>query len=150
SDETAALLETGGGLKHALPLLGHSPVLTMNTDAIWQGPNPLTAVINAWRDEMEALLLLVPRTQVFGHKGQGDFDIDADGRLHRAPGAVYSGVQIIRTEGLRHITEKAFSLNLLWNQIAARGGLYGTLYSGQWCDVGHPGSIPVAESLLNV
>ncbi len=150
SDETDGLLETGGGLKKALPLLNASPVLTMNTDAIWNGPNPIQTVLDAWQDHMEALLLLVPKSRVFGHPGPGDFAPEPDGRLRRAPEAVYPGVQMIRTEGLQHITEAKFSLNVLWDQIAERGGLYGTMYDGQWCDVGQPSSIPIAEGMLHV
>ena len=150
SDETDMLRETGGGLKKALPLLGGSPVLTMNTDAVWCGPNPVQQVLGAWQDHMEALLLLVPQSQAFGHKGKGDFDLDVDGRLIRAPGAIYTGIQMIRTEGLGTIAETAFSHNRLWDQIASRNGLYGTIYDGQWCDVGQPESIPIAESMLNV
>ena len=150
SDETDGLLETGGGLRHALPLLGASPALTMNTDAVWSGPNPVTHILNAWNDSMEALLLMVAPKNVHGHLGKGDFDIDVDGRLQRAPGAIYTGVQIIRTEALQGISEQAFSMNVIWDQIAARGGLYGALYGGQWCDVGQPESIPIAEAMLHV
>jgi MurNAc alpha-1-phosphate uridylyltransferase len=150
SDESKMLLETGGGLRHALTLLQTSPVLTMNTDAVWQGPNPITQVLNAWRDEMEALLLIVPKDQVSGHLGKGDFEIEPSGKLRRAPGAIYTGVQMIRTDCFDDITEHAFSMNLVWDQIAARGGLYGAVYDGNWCDVGQPSSIPIAEAMLDV
>ncbi len=150
SDETDALLETGGGLRHALPLLGGNPVLTMNTDAVWSGPNPVSHILQAWLPEMEALLLIVEKQNVSGHHGDGDFRIDRDGQLHRAPDAIYTGLQIIRTDVLSEIDEMAFSMNLAWNIIAARGGLFGTIYQGQWCDVGQPSSIPVAEAMLHV
>ena len=150
SDETDALLETGGGLRKALPLLGANPVITMNTDAVWSGPNPLDQIIAAWHPQMEALLLVVDKQNVHGHLGKGDFRIDADGRLHRAPDAIYTGVQIIRTDVLAQIEETAFSMNLAWNRFAERGGLYGTTYQGQWCDVGQPSSIPLAEAMLHV
>ncbi|MFQ1700283.1 nucleotidyltransferase family protein [Loktanella agnita] len=150
SDESERLLETGGGLRHALPLLGSGPVITMNTDAVWKGPNPVQIVLDAWRDEMEALLLIVPKAQVSGHLGKGDFRIDDAGRLHRAPESIYTGLQIIRTETLDQVTEDAFSMNVVWNQMAARGGLYGVSYTGQWCDVGQPSSIALAEAMLDV
>ncbi len=150
SDETDALLETGGGLRRALPLLGASPVITMNTDAVWSGPNPLTQIVNAWDPKMDALLLVVEKQNVSGHLGQGDFRIDADRRLHRAPDVVYTGVQIIRTDILAEIQGSAFSMNVVWDKIAAQGGLYGTVYSGQWCDVGQPSSIPLAEAMYDV
>ncbi|KQI73559.1 nucleotidyltransferase [Loktanella sp. 5RATIMAR09] len=150
SDESAQLLETGGGLKKALPLLQASPVLTMNTDAVWQGPNPITQIINAWHPEMEALMLLVERHNVVGHLGKGDFEIGQDGRLHRAPMDVYTGLQIIRTDVIGEITDTAFSMNVAWDRIAARGGLFGTRFAGKWCDVGQPESIPLAEDMLHV
>ncbi len=148
SDETGELMETGGGLKKALPLLDASPVVTMNTDAVWSGPNPIQQILSAWHDDMEALLLLVPKDRVFGHQGGGDFEVDASGRLTRGPGDVYTGVQIVRTDGLHDIEERAFSMNLLWDKIAQRGGLFGTRYDGQWCDVGQPKSIAIAERML--
>ncbi len=64
------LLETGGGLKAALPLLGTDPVLTLNADAGWLGPNPLALLRAAWDpDRMEALMLLVPPRAATGHAG---------------------------------------------------------------------------------
>lgn len=150
SDETGQLLETGGGLRKALPLLDSDPVLTMNTDAVWNGPNPITTLLNAWQPQMEALLLMVPKHNVTGHTGAGDFRMDADNRLHRAPDMIYTGVQIIRTSVLSEISEDAFSMNLVWNIIDARGGLFGAVHDGQWCDVGQPASIPLAEAMLHV
>ncbi|MEJ8562270.1 nucleotidyltransferase family protein [Yoonia sp. GPGPB17] len=150
SDESDALLETGGGLRKALPLLDGNPVLTMNTDAVWKGPNPVQCILQSWRPEMEALLLIIEKPNVHGHLGKGDFRINGDGRLHRAPEEIYTGLQIIRTDVLGEIPETAFSMNLAWNLIASRGGLYGTTYPGQWCDVGQPSSIAAAEAMLDV
>ena len=150
SDETDLLRETGGGLRHALPLLGDGPVMTMNTDAVWDGPNPLHLIAQHWKDGMEALLLTVPRTQFLGHKGQGDFVTDSKGRLQRGPGVVYAGLQIMRTESLHDIGDDVFSLNKVWDQMISRGGVYGVNYPGKICDVGNPDSIPLAEALLDV
>jgi MurNAc alpha-1-phosphate uridylyltransferase len=150
SDESDTLRETGGGLLHALPLLGSNPVITMNTDAVWHGPNPLTQIINAWDAKMEALLLVVEKQNVSGHLGAGDFGIDDKGHLHRALDTIYTGVQIIRTDILAEIQETAFSMNVAWNKIAERGGLFGTVYDGKWCDVGQPSSIPLAEAMCDV
>ncbi len=86
--EVPDILETGGGLKNALPILGGNPVFTANTDAIWQGPNPFRCLLDAWApDIMDALLLCVPKTKALGHTGQGDFISDPNGRLRRGPGA---------------------------------------------------------------
>ena len=148
ADETERLLETGGGLKAALPLLGPGPVWTLNSDAAWSGPNPLAALARAWAPGMEALLLLIPRERALGHAGRGDFDLDATGRLARGTAFVYAGAQILRTEGLAEIPETVFSLNRLWDRAAARGGLFGLVHEGGWCDVGRPENLPLAEDLL--
>ena len=142
------LLETGGGLKAAIPLLGPAPVFTLNSDAVWAGPNPLSQLDAAWDDRMEALLLLLPPGAALGHRGSGDFSLGPDGRLARGAPFIYSGAQIIRPGTAAEIAEDAFSLNRVWDRIAARGGLYGTVYTGRWCDVGRPDSLPLAEELL--
>lgn len=148
SDETDLLRDTGGGLRHAFPLLNGDPVLTMNTDAVWSGPNPIKAILSAWRDDMDCLLLVVPRDNVRGHKGSGDFIVGTDGRLSRARGDIYSGLQMVRRTALHGIEDEVFSMNKVWDNAARKGALYGTRYAGQWCDVGQPDSIPLAESLL--
>lgn len=144
------ILETGGGLRAALPLLGAGPVMTLNTDAVWTGENPLSQLADAWdAARMDGLLLLLP-DQTVG-KGAGDFVMDGSGRLNRAKGArgqVYLGAQILRTEGLSAITETVFSLNLLWDRMIAEGRLYGIVHRGAWCDVGHPAGIAEAEAML--
>jgi len=149
SQEEPDILDTGGGLRAALPLLGPGPVFTMNTDAIWSGPNPLEMLRAAWDAEaMDALLICIPSAQVIGHKGSGDFDIDDTGRISRGTGAVYGGVQIMRTELLAEIEEEVFSLNRVWNRMLQRGRLFALEYPGRWCDVGHPEGITLAETLL--
>jgi N-acetyl-alpha-D-muramate 1-phosphate uridylyltransferase len=149
SHEAPEILETGGGLRAALPLLGTNPVITMNTDAIWAGPNPLSLVLENWDpDRMDALLMCVPVGQTVGHSGSGDFTADEYGQITRGPGLVYGGVQILKTDMLDTIPEKSFSLNVLWNQMMDRGTLYAILYPGRWCDVGHPEGIKLAEDLL--
>lgn len=148
SDETGGILETGGGLRAAMPLLGDGPVWTINSDAAWARPNPLAALARAWRPEMEALLLLVPRERALGHAGAGDFTLDAAGRLARGTSHVYTGAQLLRTEGLLEVTDAVFSLNRLWDRAAARGGLFGLVHEGAWCDVGRPENLALAEALL--
>ncbi|WP_417523326.1 nucleotidyltransferase family protein [Marinovum sp.] len=149
SQEAPVVLETGGGLKQALPLLGPGPVFTLNTDAVWRGPNPLLALRDTWNaDRMDALLLCVPRAQVHGHKGKGDFLIGPDGRLSRGPGAVYSGLQIIKTEALAGIDKQVFSMWELWQPMLEAGRMHGLAYDGEWCDVGYPQAVEIAEEML--
>lgn len=149
SDETDLLRDTGGGLRRALPLLGPGPVLTLNPDAVWTGPNPVTALRAAWdAARMDALLMLVPLDRARGRLGGGDFTLDAGGRISRGGDLVYTGCQIIRTEGLAAIPEQVFSLNLLWDRLLARGRVFGVVHKGDWCDVGRPDCIPLAEAML--
>jgi len=132
-----------------LPLLGEGPVFTMNTDAIWAGPNPLHLLRDAWNPAtMDALLVCVPTAQAVGHAGSGDFTLADDGTLSRGPGVVYGGIQIIKTELLHDIKDRVFSLNLLWDMMQSKGRLCGLRYPGKWCDVGHPGGIALAEEML--
>ncbi|MEY1557087.1 nucleotidyltransferase family protein [Yoonia sp. R2331] len=149
SDETDLRLETGGGLRQALPLLGGDPVLTLNTDAVWRGPNPIDVLCAAWRDTMQSLLLVVPQSRAIGHPGKGDFLIATDGQLSRGPGPIYTGLQLTRTAELNDIPDIAFSMNVLWDRAASQAGLFGVEYPGHWCDVGKPDSIPLAEELLS-
>lgn len=149
SYESPDILETGGGLRAALPLLGEGPHFTMNTDAVWRGPNPLSLLAEQWQPEaMDALLLCVPPALAVGHGGKGDFLLSDTGRIARGPGLIYSGVQIIKPDLLHSIEDRAFSLNLLWDRMLTQGRLFGAEYPGQWCDVGHPGGIALAENML--
>tara|TARA_E500000075_G_scaffold130655_1_gene139888 strand:- start:2387 stop:3100 length:714 start_codon:yes stop_codon:yes gene_type:complete len=148
--ELPDILETGGGLKAALPQLGAGPVVTINSDAIWQGENPIAALRAHWQPErMEALLLCIERTRAHGHSGAGDFSLAENGCLQRGGNLVYTGVQIIKTKGLMAIEQRAFSLNLLWAQMIERQGVYGAVYRGNWCDVGHPEGLVCAQNMLS-
>ncbi|WP_299916187.1 nucleotidyltransferase family protein [uncultured Roseobacter sp.] len=147
--ETPDILDTGGGLRNALPRLGTAPVFTLNTDAIWIGPSPIAMLQEAWRPEvMDALLVCVPLQNTHSHDGQGDFEIDPQGHLMRGRAHVYGGAQIIKTDRLDEIAEEKFSLNRLWDLMLTEGRIYGLEYPGHWCDVGQPDSIDVAENLL--
>jgi MurNAc alpha-1-phosphate uridylyltransferase len=150
--ESAQILETGGGLRAALPSLGAGPVFTLNTDAVWTGPNPLLTLQNHWdASQMDALLLLAPPSQIKGFRGAGDFILAADGRISRAkgaPGLAYLGAQILLPLGIETIAEPCFSLNLLWDQMINNGRAYGVMHSGGWCDVGRPEGIDEAEEML--
>jgi MurNAc alpha-1-phosphate uridylyltransferase len=149
--ERGAILETGGGLRAALPLLGAGggPVFTLNTDAVWTGANPLDELRAAWDGErMDALLLLLPLDRAMGHAGSGDFAVDRDGRIARGGPMVYLGAQIVATAALERIADTAFSLNLVWNAAIAGGRAFGTVHAGGWCDVGRPEGIAIAEALL--
>ncbi|GLT08545.1 nucleotidyltransferase [Sulfitobacter porphyrae] len=147
--ERPDILDTGGGLRNALGVLGGDTVVTMNTDAIWSGPNPIDLLQRAWEpDRMDALLICIELARATGYDGTGDFTLGPDGRLIRGPGVLYGGVQIIKTELLHDIPENVFSLNLLWNMMLDSKRLFGLSYPGFWCDVGHPAGIAQAEEML--
>lgn len=151
SDEADKLLDTGGGLRRARSILGEDTVFTLNSDAMWCGPNPLSLLRDAWDPEkMDALLLLLPPESVHGRKGNviGDFSITPSGNLTRGGPLLYSGAQIIKTDRLIDISGDVFSLNLYWNLLMKTNRVFGVSYTGEWCDVGQPSSIPVAEAML--
>ena len=145
--EQPDILDTGGGLRNALPLLGPGPVWTLNPDAVWRGPNPLIHLAEAWQDGMGALLLLIPRDRARAHGGRGDFALDGDRPVRGGP-LVYTGAQIVDPAGLDAIPDAAFSLNRYWDLLADEGRLHATVYDGDWCDVGHPGGVTEAERML--
>lgn len=150
--ERDQILDTGGGLKSALPQLGQGPVILLNTDAVWSGENPLKQLIDAWdEDRMDALLLLLPAKAALGHKGPGDFLLADDGRIRRANGAVspvYLGAQILRQEPVLRVKDNVFGLNRVWDDVIARERAFGLIHHGGWCDVGSPEGIKLAESML--
>ncbi|MCU0903857.1 MAG: nucleotidyltransferase family protein [Tabrizicola sp.] len=153
SHEADRILETGGGLKAALPLLGAGPVAILNSDGIWTGANPLRTLAAAWDpSRMEALLLVLPLDRTRAHGPKGDFRLDAEGRLSRGAGGedhVYIGAQIIDTARVGAEADAVFSLNRIWDQMIAAGTAFGIVHPGDWCDVGHPEGIAEAEALLH-
>lgn len=149
SHEPSEILDTGGGLRQALPLLGPGPVFTLNSDAVWTGPNPLETLAATWDPAtMDALLLLIPRERARAHQGAGDFTLQSDGRVARGSGFVYTGAQILRPDGLATVPDRAFSLNLLWDAMLADQRVFGVVHPGGWCDVGSPEGIATAEEML--
>lgn len=156
SDERDKLLETGGGLMKALPLLGDQPFLCANSDNLWvDGPrNSIAMLAELWDDaKMDALLLMIPHARATCHNGPGDFHMAADGRLtRRKPGYiapfVYTGIQILSPRLLVDPPSEIFSTNIFWNRAMEAGRLYGASHPGLWFDVGTPKAIPVVEAEL--
>lgn len=151
SDEEQ-ILETGGGLKQALPLLPGDAVMTLNPDAVWRGPNPLAALRAAWDpDRMEALLLVQEAAKVNGRGAKADFVLAADGRIERAKGregVLYLGAQVLKTGPVARWPEDVFSLNAVWDGMIAAGRAFGLPWDGEWCDVGSPEGLAEAEAML--
>lgn len=150
SHEAPSILDTGGGLRNASSHLGSSPVYTLNPDAVFLGPNPLSFLRGEWRKrDCSALLLLVPLERAEMRAGGGDFSMTETGRLARRGPMVHTGAQIIETEGLAEIDATVFSLNTYWDRLATAGRLHGVVYPGRWCDVGTPEALAHAERLLS-
>ncbi len=157
SDEREQLLETGGGLVKAKPLLGDEPILVVNSDNLWiDGPVDAIRLLSSRWDErkMDALLLMVPLARAHNHNGQGDFHLGADGRIieRRQPGRVapfsYTGLQILHPRLIADAPEGPFSTNLFWNRAIEAGRAYGQVHQGLWFDVGTPRAIPQTELIL--
>ena len=156
SDERKQLMETGGGLVQALPMIDADPFLVVNSDNYWiDGPaDTLHLLASLWREEdMDALLLLVPQARADNHGGQGDFHMTADGRLVRrekgkvAP-FVFTGIQMVSKRLLRDAPDGPFSTNILWDRAIAEGRCFGAVHQGLWFDVGNPAAIKATERAL--
>ncbi|MEM8826339.1 MAG: nucleotidyltransferase family protein [Pseudomonadota bacterium] len=156
SDERDLLLETGGGCKKALPLLGDAPFFVTNSDNILvDGPLDARALLaERWDpDEMDALLLLVPLARARGYAGCGDFRMDTTGRLVRQAGTrlapfIYSGTQIVKPSLFEDTPDGPFSFNLIWDRLIENGRLFGLAHQGDWYHVGTPAAVGKTEALL--
>lgn len=142
------ILETGGGLRAALPSLGSGAVITMNPDAAWVGVNPVSILCDAWRDDMQALLMLIPASEALGTSWKGDFSLE-QGEIVRGGPFIYTGLQMLRTDRLGEIEAEVFSLNAYWDLLAKGGALNGVVYPGAWCDIGTPDGLAAAEAALS-
>ena len=156
SDETDRLLETGGGMVRASPLIAADRFFAINTDAIWlDGPrNVFAALSQAWDEaRMDALLLVVSHAQAGNYRGMGDFHLGPLGHLsRRRPGRVapfiFTGIQIVSQRLLRDTPEGAFSTGVLWNRAIEEGRLFGLSHTGLWFEVGTPAMIAPTEAAL--
>lgn len=156
SDERAKLLETGGGLVAALPLIDADPFIQVNSDNYWiDGPvDALNLLALRWDDSaMDALLLLVPLARANCHGGKGDFHMDAAGcisrrRVGRIAPFVWTGVQMLSQRLIADPPAEVFSTNIFWDRAIASGRCYGVVHQGLWFDVGTPPAIAKTEALL--
>lgn len=156
SDERATLLETGGGMVKALPLIGSDPFFCLNSDNIWlDGPrNVFAHLSDHWdAEKMDALLLLVPHARANNYRGKGDFHMDAMGRITRRRSGrvapfIFSGIQIVSHRLLRDPPEGPFGTMTLWQRAMDEQRLYGLSHLGLWYEVGEPQMIAPTEAAL--
>ena len=153
----ATRLETGGGVRKALPLLGAAPFFAINGDVCWlDGCTPtLRRMAEAWNDaEMDALLLLQPTASAVGYDGPGDFILASEGRLRRrrereiAP-LVYSGIQMFHPRLFEATPEEPFSLNLIYDKAAEAERLWGLRHDGEWFHIGTPENLRDVEDAFH-
>jgi N-acetyl-alpha-D-muramate 1-phosphate uridylyltransferase len=156
SDERQRLLETGGGIVKALPMIASDPFIAINSDNIWiDGPiGAVRLLAERWdADRMDALLLMVPLARANNHRGTGDFHMDPLGALsRRRPGRVapfvFTGLQMLSKRLFAGEAVEPFSMNRLWDRAAAEGRLFGVGHQGLWFDVGTAAAVKETEALL--
>jgi N-acetyl-alpha-D-muramate 1-phosphate uridylyltransferase len=157
SSERDAILDTGGGIARALPLLGEKPFFVLNADCFWlDGPVPaLTRLKQMWDDSsMDCLLLLCDPARTTGYDGKGDFVLDAAGRAARrathpdAQAYAYIGGYLVHPRFFKDAPKGAFSTNMLWDRAIAQGRLFGLAHDGHWLHVGTVDAIAEAEAVL--
>lgn len=156
SDERDLLLDTGGGLVRALPMINDDPFLCVNADNWWtdEGENAFKRLMAIWDDEaMDVLMLVVPLAGANNTQGQGDFDMDGEGRLsRRQPGAqgafVWTGIQMLARRLIVDPPSEIFSTNIFWDRAIAEGRCFGLVHEGLWFDVGYPAAISATEQKL--
>ena len=157
SDERDLLLETGGGVVRALPLIDRATFFVVNSDNLWvDGPtDSLRLLAERWdEDAMDGLLLVVPLARANCHRGQGDFHMDPEGVLSRRRATrvapfVYTGIQLVSRRLFADAPTGAFSTNILWDRAIDAGRLFGMSHPGLWFDVGTPQSVTQTEALLS-
>ena len=150
SDEREKILETGGGVKHALPHLGKNPFFVCNADVLWQGgDNALTDLVTAYRPP-QIRLLLARRDTAIGYERAGDFDFVKNDTLCRRQQKtaryVFAGVQILDGSWFDGVTCTVFSLNKIFDAAIAAGVLRGGVLDGVWMHVGSREARAAAEA----
>ena len=154
SEETEPL-ETGGGLKKALPLLGHQPFFTINSDIIWldERERALERLAWHWDDaKMDVLLLTQPKARAIGHdKGEDHLFIKPgntiDWNEQEAP-YIIAGIGIMHPRILLNAPNGEFTVKILWRQALKQNRLACLPHHGQWFQTGTIEDIKTAEKNL--
>jgi MurNAc alpha-1-phosphate uridylyltransferase len=133
SDEGWPALETGGGIHHALPLLGDAPFLLLNGDVYTD--LPLSELMRPLAEDDVARLALVPNPP---HHLQGDFGLQSGRVVMAAPHLTYTGCAQLDPALFRGCEPGAFPLAPLLRAAIADGRVSGMRHDGLWSDVGTP------------
>ncbi len=155
SDERSEILETGGGVKAALPLLGDDPFFVTNVDSLWieDGLPNLDRLAAQPLGDLRARVLLAPIEGSLGFDGRGDFLRDDGGHLERpAPGEpapfAYPGTLLTSGAAFRDMPDGRWSLNRMFDAALTERALLGTPMGGLWMHVGTPGAVDDAERAI--
>ena len=169
SDERSELLDTGGGVVHALAKLGHKPFVVHNSDSVWVddgGACNLSRLSAAWNpDTMDCLMLLAKPDRSLGYAGAGDFIMSPDGTLQRRDrnstaqtttpnqtpaqdALVFAGVSIAHPRLFADAPGGPFSMNVVWDHAIANQRLFGLMLNGTWMHIGTPDALTEAEKWI--
>jgi MurNAc alpha-1-phosphate uridylyltransferase len=151
----ANLLETGGGVRAALTVLGSDPFFAINGDAFWlNGPTSALSRLTArFDDSVDGVLLLQRTSHVHAEVGFGDFALDKWGTPRRRKERevvpyIYAGVQLIHPRLLAGMPEGAFSMNRAWDSALTAGRLRAVVHDGIWFHLSTPPDLAEAEQIL--
>jgi MurNAc alpha-1-phosphate uridylyltransferase len=153
--EEAEPLETGGGLKKALPLLGDDPFFTINSDILWtdEPESALDRLTRYWDDvKMDFLLLTQSKAKAIGHdKGEDHLFIKRnntiDWNAQEAP-YIIAGIGIMHPRILLNAPDGKFTVKILWHQALKQNRLACLPHHGQWFQTGTIQDIKTAEKHL--
>ena len=151
-------LETGGGVKNALPFLGERPFWVVNSDSIWlNGPYDMMLRMGSiWDEEkMDVLVLLHSTVESYGYDGKGDFFLSPDGKVRRREESevspwLFTGVQIIHPRVFKRSGNGAFSLNQIYDNAMRDSKIFGIVHDGEWFHVGSPDGHAKAEKYMRM
>jgi MurNAc alpha-1-phosphate uridylyltransferase len=150
--EEAEPLETGGGLKKALPLLGNEPVFTINSDIIWtdEPVGALDRLTRNWDDtKMDFLLLTQSKANAIGHdKGEDHLFIKPGNTIdwnEREAPYIIAGIGIMHPRILLNAPDGKFTVKILWHQALKQNRLACLPHHGQWFQTGTIEDIQTAE-----
>ena len=150
------LLDTGGGVARALPLLD-DVFFVVNSDLLWLDgqDRTLQRLATAFDPERKDAILLLQRTvTAVGYEGSGDYLIDAAGYPHRrgereiAP-FLFAGLQLLHSRAFAGISDRVFSLVRIFDRAEEAGRLQAIVHDGEWYHIGTPQGLAATRERLS-